>query len=309
MTKAFLGLGECMIELSGAGKNLWRQGFAGDVFNTLWYARAALGPEWQVQFHTGVGTDPISDDLVAFAAAAGIDLSSSPRIADRILGLYAIHLKEGERSFSYWRDASAARKMMANPDLARAVISGAEVVYLSGITMAILPRDDADLLVGLLAEARAQGKIVAFDPNIRPRLWAGRDDMLDVLSRAAGASGIVMPSFEDEAANFGDESPDATAARYLALGAGHVVVKNGAEPTVIHRNGTRTVHPVTPAPEVVDTTAAGDSFNGAYLAALVGAGDVGAAVRAGQSCAARVVGIRGALVPFAELAGPKDHGA
>ena len=302
MVKTFLGLGECMIELSGGGKNIWRQGFAGDVFNTLWYARAALGPEWRVQFHTGVGTDPISDELLAFAAAAGIDLSSAPRIADRVLGLYAIHLRDGERSFSYWRDASAARKMLANPDLARAAIAGADLVYLSGITMAILPRTDADLLIDLLAEARAQGKVVAFDPNIRPRLWAGRDDMLDVLTRAATASSIVMPSLEDEAANFGDTDPDATAARYLAGGATHIVVKNGSDPTTVYLGGTRTAHPVTPAPEIVDTTAAGDSFNGAYLAAYVGSGDIAAAVRAGQDCAARVVGIRGALVPFAELA-------
>ena len=37
---SILGIGECMIELSSAGDDLWRQRFSGDVFNALWYARA-----------------------------------------------------------------------------------------------------------------------------------------------------------------------------------------------------------------------------------------------------------------------------
>ena len=57
-----------------------------------------------------------------------------------------------------------------------------------------------------LAEAMAAGKLVVFDPNIRPRLWADRDVMLETISNGARAATLVMPSFDDEASHFGDDS-------------------------------------------------------------------------------------------------------
>jgi 2-dehydro-3-deoxygluconokinase len=85
--KTILGIGECMIELSSEGKNLWRQGFAGDVFNTLWYAQSQAQGEISVGFYTSVGTDQISDQLLEVIEAAGISCSDVPRVADRVPGL------------------------------------------------------------------------------------------------------------------------------------------------------------------------------------------------------------------------------
>lgn len=34
--KIFLGIGECMVEMAPTQDGLFHQGFAGDVFNTLW---------------------------------------------------------------------------------------------------------------------------------------------------------------------------------------------------------------------------------------------------------------------------------
>ncbi|HEX9857964.1 MAG TPA: sugar kinase, partial [Paracoccaceae bacterium] len=220
--KTFLGIGECMVELSDAGPGLWRQGFAGDVFNTLWYARAMLpadGPEhWQVRFFTAVGRDPISDQLIAFAEDAGITCADVPRIAGRVPGLYAIHLNEGERSFSYWRDTSAARLMMQDRSHLETVVAQADLIYFSGITLAILPPEDAAGLIRLLGDARRAGKLVAFDPNIRPRLWDSPDRMRATLLAGAGVADILLPGFDDEAMAFGDADPEATARRYAALG-------------------------------------------------------------------------------------------
>jgi 2-dehydro-3-deoxygluconokinase len=294
--RTFLGIGECMVELAPAGPDLFRQGFAGDVFNTLWYARRALGPDWRVEFFTGLGADRLSDGLVAFAAAAGISCDMSPRVPGRSLGLYMIHLTRGERSFSYWRDTSAARLMLADPERIAARIAAADVVYLSGITLAILPPADAAALIDLVGTARAAGKLIAFDPNIRPRLWDSAQRMRDTVSRAATAATVILPSFDDEAAAFGDPSPAATADRYAALGCGHVVVKNGAAAVLTLIDGRRADHPVAPVARIVDTTAAGDSFNAAYLAEFLCSGDTAQAVRAGQARAARTIATSGALV-------------
>lgn len=299
--QTFLGIGECMVELSAAGPGLWRQNFAGDVFNTLWYARIMLPerwPEhWQVRFFTALGQDPVSEQLIAFAEDAGIVCADVPRIAGRVPGLYAIHLNEGERSFSYWRDTSAARLMMQDQSHLEAAMAQADLIYLSGITLAILPPEDAASLIRLLGDARQAGKRVAFDPNIRPRLWDNPDRMRATLLAGAGVADILLPSFDDETMAFGDADPEATARRYAALGCGHVVVKNGGKPTTLLLDGRFQTFEVAPLSQIVDTTAAGDSFNGVYLARYLQTANCADAIRAAQDIAANVVRTRGALVP------------
>ncbi|MBL8562857.1 MAG: sugar kinase, partial [Gemmobacter sp.] len=109
-----LALGEMMVELSGAGPGLWRQGFAGDTFNTAWYL-AALRRDWCVSYGTRLGSDPLSAAALAALTAAGISDHWITRDPRRSIGLYMIALHEGERSFSYWRGQSAARLLADDP--------------------------------------------------------------------------------------------------------------------------------------------------------------------------------------------------
>ncbi len=296
---SILGIGECMVELSPAGQELWQQSYAGDVYNALWYARAALPEGHNVSFHTALGTDQISDDMLAAMTKAGIDCADTPRIDNRSPGLYAIHLKDGERSFSYWRDTSAARSMMKDAEALWRKVAQADMVFFSGITLAILPPEDvATLLSGIRSHLRP-GARIAFDPNIRPRLWADTKTMLDTITEAARIADIVLPSFDDETTAFGDASPDETVARYSDLGVKLVVVKDGEGPTLVMNDGTKHVFDVPNVANVVDTTAAGDSFAGTFLANLMMSDEIEMAIRAAQRCAGVVIGHRGALV---------DHG-
>ena len=302
--KSLLGIGECMIELSSEGDQLWRQGFAGDVFNTLWYARALMETDSQAAFFTAVGDDQNSTELLAFIENAGISCEHIPHIKGRVPGLYKIHLKGAERSFSYWRDSSAAKQMLQDPAVLWAAVAEADVVYLSGITMAILPDEAAETLINGLRGALKPAAKVVFDPNIRPRLWAGEERMKDVLSRTAAISDIVMPSFEDEQTTFGDATPQTTAQRYLSLGVSQVIVKNGADETLFVEGDEMQHFPVPETSGVIDTTAAGDSFNGAYLAEFMTSGDITKSIAVAQRCAATVVCNKGALVPFELVQNP-----
>lgn len=296
--KSLLGIGECMIELSSESDNLWREGFAGDVFNSLWYAKALASPETAIRFFSAVGDDPTSDKMLSFMQSAGVDVDAVTCIAGAVPGLYKIHLDGGERSFSYWRDTSAARSMLNNPQALWDAVGQADIVYLSGITMAILPDADAELLISNLRTALKPGAMIVFDQNLRPRLWKTQDRMRDVITRTSAIADIVLPSFEDEQLFFGDATPEDTAQRYLALGVNQVIVKNGGESTLWAQGDARRSFAVNPVDGVVDTTAAGDSFNGAYLAELLRSGDTEKAIKAGQSCAAIVICNKGALVPF-----------
>ena len=66
-----------MVELLDEGGGHYRQGFAGDTFNTAWYARRLLPPNWRVGFASAVGEDPLSDRMVGFMAAEGVETSGA----------------------------------------------------------------------------------------------------------------------------------------------------------------------------------------------------------------------------------------
>lgn len=292
-----LSIGEAMVELSQApGTELWRLGIAGDTLNTAWYLRRLLGPEHAVGYLTRVGTGAFSQKALDFMAAEGLDTTHVAREPDREIGLYAINLKDGERSFSYWRETAAARRLADDADVLDAALQGCNLAYFSGITLAILPEDGRTRLLEALARARAAGTTIVFDTNLRPRLWADTATMRRVIELAATGADLVLPSFDDERAHFGDATPEATARRYLGLGAGHVIVKNGGD--AVHfdgSGGTGTLDDL-PLDEPVDTTAAGDSFNAGYLAAWLDGADCATAIRAGHELSRRVIRYPGALV-------------
>ena len=116
MSKRFVSIGECMIEMSGGEDRQYRLGFAGDTLNTAWYMRALLPADWQVDYVTALGDDLYSEQMAGFIAGAGIGTGHIRRIAGRRPGLYLIHQAEGDRHFTYWRDQSAARQLADDPE-------------------------------------------------------------------------------------------------------------------------------------------------------------------------------------------------
>lgn len=296
MTDRLICLGECMVEMAPQPDGHYAMGFAGDTLNTAWYARACLPASWQVDYLTAVGRDAVSDRMVDFIRGAGVGVSHVARLDGRTVGLYLIELQGAERSFSYWRSTSAARCLADDPERLAQALAGARVAYVSGITLAILEPEARARLLRALGVARAAGTLVAFDPNLRPRLWPSEAEMCAAVTDAAGLADIVLPSFDDEARHFGDADPMASAQRYLGAGAKAVVVKNGAGEVLYAAPSGVSRHNPPPVHQVVDTTAAGDSFNAGFLAAWLSGQDPVAAMAAGASVAGRVIGARGALI-------------
>ena len=295
-----LSIGEAMLELSSAGQgDLWRLGIAGDTLNTAWYRRRLLGDDARVDYFTRVGTGEFSQKMLDFLSAEGIGTDHIARDPTREIGLYAISLKDGERSFSYWRDTSAAKLLGDDPAALDRALAGARIAYFSGISVAILSDRGRANLRDALARARDQGTMVIFDPNLRPRLWPDAAAMRAGIETAASGADLVLPSFDDEATHFGDADAAATIRRYLDLGAGHVVVKNGGGPMQFGgAQGAGDLPDLTPDMPV-DTTAAGDSFNAGYLAAMLAGADCADAIRTGHALSRQVIRHRGALVPAA----------
>ncbi|MGV8988722.1 MAG: sugar kinase [Cypionkella sp.] len=294
----FLSIGECMVEMASAdAPETYRMGYAGDTFNTAWYLRA-LRPDVEVGYFSRVGTDAVSQNMLAMMVEAGIDTTFVSHSPDRSVGLYLISLINGERSFSYWRDRSAARQLAEDKGLLQQATQAADLVYFSGITLAILDATGRETLLDAMASARASGKTIAFDPNLRPRLWASTAEMTHTIMQAAAVSDMVLPSFDDEAAHFGDPNIDATLERYASAGATTVVVKNGPGTILYRRDGqTGSVTPPKVG-QIVDSTSAGDSFNAAFFAGLDRGKTMDDLILAASQVAGQVIGKKGALVPL-----------
>ncbi|MEM1079311.1 MAG: sugar kinase [Pseudomonadota bacterium] len=293
-----VAIGECMAELTPAGRpDTFRQGFAGDTFNTAWYL-ARCRRDLDVAYVTAIGDDEMSRALRQFARDSGLSDWWVRVVPGGTLGLYLVSLRDGERSFSYWRGQSAARQLAQDPDELRAALRDAGLIYFSGITLAILPQEGRETLLAQVSEARSAGARVAFDPNLRPRLWDSSQAMTETVMQAARICDVALPSFEDEAYWFGDATPEATRARYAEAGAGQVVVKNGAGDLVWQDGARRGMSRVAPVARPVDTTAAGDSLNAGVLADLVHGASLEEAIARGCRLARHVVQNRGALVPL-----------
>ncbi len=110
-------VGECMVEL-GLPRDPGgpaRVGFAGDTANVAIYLKREA-PAVAVAYVTAVGDEALSDRMVDFLAGHDLDVTLIERRSGRAPGLYAISVDAaGERSFTYWREASAARTLFQPP--------------------------------------------------------------------------------------------------------------------------------------------------------------------------------------------------
>ncbi|MDN5787255.1 PfkB family carbohydrate kinase, partial [Pseudorhodobacter sp.] len=207
-------------------------------------------------------------------------------------------LHNAERSFSYWRGQSAARQLAQAAGALQAAMLGADLVYFSGISLAILDAQGRKTLLDAAQTARKNGKTIAFDSNLRPHLWASNEEMKTNIMQAAAVSDIILPSYDDEAKYFCDTDIAATANRYLDAGAKTVIVKNGAGAVYTVHDGTVEEIATPPVMQIVDTTSAGDSFNAGFFASFDRPQTMRDRGLAASRVAAQVIGRKGALVPL-----------
>ncbi|WP_367849259.1 sugar kinase [Rhodoferax sp. WC2427] len=296
--------GECMLELQGQAFGPMQQGFGGDTLNTAVYlARCAAG-KLQVGYATALGDDGLSSGLLTRWQAEALDTSLVQRLPGRMPGLYLIEVDaHGERSFSYWRDHSAAKAYFDAPETPlEQAADQIDALYLSGISLAILPTKGRERLLALMARLRARGATVVFDNNYRPRLWASRAEAHAWFDRAYALASIALVTADDEQALRGLPTLEAAVEAASALPCPEVAIKRGRDSTLVRiASGVQEIA-TEPVEKVVDTTAAGDSFAAGYLAVRLQGGSVESAATQGNRLAARVIQYRGALIPLDAMA-------
>jgi 2-dehydro-3-deoxygluconokinase len=138
LNQSVVGIGEAMVEFAPVGENLYRRGFAGDTLNTCWHLAKITQNHARVGYFTRVGTEAFSLEFLEFLRHSGLTTDSIERDPERSLGLYVVSLAGAERSFTYWRDSSAARRLADDADALQAAVMGVGLIHFSGITLAIV---------------------------------------------------------------------------------------------------------------------------------------------------------------------------
>lgn len=289
-------IGEVMLELSPRNNDTYQLGVAGDTYNTAVYLKRNL-PDGEIGYVTALGDDAQSDKVASTLAQHSLNTELVERRENMSAGLYMISVTdEGERSFSYWRSASAARTLYSPPwDAAMNGLAEFDLIYLSGISLAILPQSVRDALYRFIDSYRNQGGLVAFDSNYRPRLWESADIARDNTMSMWRRCDIALPSVDDEQALFEEHDEQSVVERLRACGVEYGALKRGAMGPL----GLSIDAPAisdTESVKVVDSTAAGDSFNGAFLAAHASGASLMDCALAGHTMAKEVIQHAGAII-------------
>src|SRR5690606_18284385 len=285
-------MGEPLVEFNQIDdKGHYLFGHGGDTSNC---AIAAARAGASVGYFTGLGADEFGDSFMRLWAENGVDASRVSRRADAHTGVYFVTHGPDGHVFSYLRAGSAASRMTPE-QLPRDYIAGARVLHVSGISMAI-SASAADAVFEAIEIARNAGVLVSFDTNLRLRLWP-IERARAITEAAMRKCDIALPGLEDANQLIGISDPDVIADHYLEGGANVVALTLGRVGCLVATpDERRRVAGI--KVKAVDATAAGDTFDGNFLAEYLRHGDPFEAARFANAAAALSTQGYGAVAPM-----------
>lgn len=292
-------IGECMVELRKVNGKI-EQGFGGDTLNTAVYlSRLTRSSGISTTYVTGLGRDPFSSEMLSAWQLEGINTDMVFLSESKLPGIYAIETTpDGERSFYYWRNDSAAKYWLRDCSeiSIEQQLCDHQMIYLSGISLAILSPDCRQSLIDLLGRCRKAGVRIAFDNNYRPALWNNAAEAQQFYRQILAVTDIAFLTFDDEVLLWGDENENDAIIRTQKLDVKEIVIKRGGDACYVVTGNEQQNVAAIQVKQVLDTTAAGDSFSAGYLAKRILGGDCLESAAAGHLVAGTVIQHRGAII-------------
>ena len=283
-----LCIGEVMLELSQVNENSYKKSFAGDTFNVAHYAAITGGEKIETEYLTAIGTDNESDACFEFIAANNVGVRHIIRDENRTIGLFLLsNDDEGEKKYNYWRSVAAAKYVFNQPrDL-----SGFNLINISGITAAITI--EKDNLIASLLQAKNKGAKIIYDFNYRQMLWSVEDakkfalkilPLVDIAKISDEELETLFPS--QSLQGFSKEYPNA-----------EWIFTCGGEKAEVWQSGDMIAQKIfEPITDIVDTSAAGDSFLGTYLSSYLMGFDAAQRLKRAHRIAVQVIAHKGSIV-------------
>ena len=289
-------IGECMAELY-AQENTYVQTFAGDTFNCAVYLKRS-SPKDAVEYITVLGKDIWSQKMLTCFHEHNLGTSYIDYKENKTIGLYIITTNNGERSFSYWRGESAAKELFTTSIVEKIEkdICSFDMIFFSAITLAIMSKEGRGKFFEIIKKAREAGVKIAFDTNYRPKLYSNIQEARDIYKQTLSYCDIILPSIDDEEALWNMSNPKDIIEKIKNEGVSEIVVKAGKEDIVYYYENTINIVKTKALENIVDSTSAGDSFNGAYLSARLNGSNIEDSILKGQELSSKVIMHQGAIV-------------
>jgi 2-dehydro-3-deoxygluconokinase len=243
---------------------------------------------------TALGDDTYGRMFLDLWRADGIDATAVKIDRTAPTAVYFVTHGKGGHAFHFYRSGSAASRLTPG-DIDRDYAASAKVLHCSGISLAI-STSACDACYSAVEAAKAAGRLVSFDTNLRLKLWP-KDRARAVITDMMGLCDICLPSYDDLVALTGIDDEDALVDFALACGAPIVALKCGERGAIVASPDTRNrieAHPV----EAVDATGAGDTFGGAFVSRLLAGDDLATAGRYAAVAAALSTTGFGAVAPI-----------
>ena len=298
MALDIIAIGEPMIEFNqsaGSDSIRYLQGFGGDSSNFI-IAAARQGA--RTGYLTALGDDAYGEMFLDLWRTEGIESTAVKIDRSAPTGIYFVTHGTGGHAFHFYRTGSAASRL-GTADIDRDYVAGAKVVHCSGISLAI-SNSACDACYVAVESAKAAGRMVSFDTNLRLKLWP-KDRARAVITDMMSLCDICLPSYDDLSALTGIEDEDTLVDFALACGAPVVALKHGDQGAIVASPDAR--HRIAPYPvQAVDATGAGDTFGGAFVARLLAGDDLAAAGRYAAVAAALSTTGFGAVAPIPHAA-------
>ena len=260
-----VGLGEPMVEFCAkdigrlSGVETFKRGWGGDTSN---FAVSAARQGLSVGHTCRLGSDEFGKSFVDLWEQEGMDLSKVIIEENAWTAIYIISLMEGGgHDFTYYRAGSAASRFTID-DLDIDYIAGAKAFHTSGISLAISESMRKATLEALRINKESDG-FNSFDVNMRAKLW-DLETAREALGKAFNLSDVVYASMDDMETLYGFTDME-KAAKYLRdKGVETVVIKHGGKGCYVSTDEQGFTSPGYKI-KVVDSTGAGDAFDGAWV--------------------------------------------
>ncbi len=289
-----ISIGECMIELFSEDPieeaDTFTRSLAGDSFN-ICVAAQRLGVS--AGYITRLGNDPFAPYLLNTWNSLGIDTGH----VSVVEGFNAVHfvalMPNGDREFVYYRSGSAPTTLRPD-DLDPDYIGAAKVLHCSGIAQAI-SESARETVLSAARIAKERGLKVSYDPNYRHQLWSP-EELREAASELIPFVDYFLPNSSDDApALIGSDDPVAMVNHYRDLGVPVVAVTSGEDGAVIGSEDGIIEIPAYSPGGPIDTTGAGDAFNGGFIHGLLNGMSAADAGRLGTATAGLKLRRRGAI--------------
>jgi len=236
--------------------------------------------------------------MINFIHKQDIKTTYVDKVSDKTPGLYIIDFEDKKRNISYWRESSAARELFLTRSLHRigTELLDFDLIYFSAITLAIMSEEGRNNFFRIVKKARLSGVKIAFDPKFRPSLYKSNDQARKIYEQAIHYSDIFLPSIEDEKKLWEEENTYSVIEKAKKAGCSEIIIKCGKEDIVYYyENFTKTIK-TKAVSNIVDKTAAGDSFNGAYLASRLKGKNIEKSIKKAKKLASKVIMSKGAII-------------